>query len=100
MVNLVLQAGIELVLILPFAGAGFVNAVGNPWRIQRQAGQIFTSPETLSLVASTTIPRNLPVLFRPLDNMAHNGEIIDFAKLARDFTLALFGELSFDVSPA
>jgi len=66
----------------------------------RQAGQILTSPETLSLVASTTIPRNLPVLFRPLDNMAHNGEIVDFAKLARDFTLALFGELSFDVSPA
>jgi len=54
--------------------------------------------DTLSNFVTITIPHNLPVLNQPLDAAAERDGIIDFGRLSRRFTLALFGELAFGVS--
>ena len=74
-------------------------ATGDSWRAQRNAGQTFITPPTLQHFTHSTLPHNLHVLLDPLDAAAKTTEIIDFDTLAMDYSLAVFGELAFDVSP-
>ena len=78
-------------------------ATGESWRAQRSAGQTFAHPSTLRHFAETTLARNLPVLLGPLDAAAdadaEGGEgIVDFERVAMDYSMAVFGEIAFDVS--
>ena len=83
---------------LGYSGKGFLNVSGDSWQAQRHAGQTFTTPETLSHIGASFIPRSLPVFHRALDKASATGEVIDFGNVARAFTLSLFGAVAFGVS--
>ena len=58
----------------------------------------FTTPETLSHIGTSFVPRSLPVFYRALDKATLSGDVIDLTSVALSFTLSLFGAVAFGVS--
>ena len=56
------------------------------------------TPPTLKHFAETTLPRHLRVLLEPLDAAVLGTETVDLEASAMDYSLAVFGEIAFDVS--
>jgi hypothetical protein len=73
-------------------------ATGDSWRAQRNAGMVLVSPPNLKRFTEETLPAHLPVLLGPLEAAANSGQAIDFDEVTGDYSLAVFGEIAFDVS--
>jgi hypothetical protein len=73
-------------------------ATGESWRAQRNAAHAFTAKPTLAYFADHTLQTNLGVLLDPLTEACETGQVVDFHEVALDYTLAVFGEIAFDVS--
>jgi hypothetical protein len=52
----------------------------------------------LDHIANVVLPRNLPRMFATFDEAARDDAILNFESVAADLTLAVFGEVAFDVS--
>lgn len=72
--------------------------MGESWRAQRHAGQVFASQSTIENVANILLPQDLQRMFAAFDQAAAEDKVLDFWALAAELTLAVFGKVALDVS--
>jgi hypothetical protein len=71
---------------------------GPSWQHQRKAGLSLISPKNISYFTENTLPKSLHIITSRLDEAESKGEVVDLEQVVMDYSLAVFGELAFDVS--
>lgn len=75
-----------------------LNAVGEHWKMQRNAGKVFASSSLLDYLTMTSLPAHLPRMLAQLDAAADKDEVIDLGEVMVEYIFAVFGDVAFDVS--
>ena len=73
-------------------------ANGDSWRTQRSAASVLISASNLETFGDEVLPNHLPVLLESLAAAAKTGDVADLSEIVENYSLAVFGQLAFNVS--